>query len=155
MIALLCWFPVFGKDAGISYFMGLYSTHALSSTLSPLTLIILMGREPFSCFTDEKAEAPRSFCDLSKKKIKWQLAHDWELKAKAWTLLSTMVTLDQGSGPGSEAWMGSEGSGRSRSEGGKSEKHCKACYALVQDKNGEATSDGRNKPLLARSHWAE
>lgn len=37
----------------------------------------------------------------------------------------------------------------------KSDKHCKACYALVQDKNGEATSDGRNKPLLARSHRAE
>lgn len=66
-----------------------------------------------------KGWGSKEFLWFVQEKIKWQLANDWELKAKAWTLLSSMVILNQGSGPGSEAWMGSEGSGRSRSEGGK------------------------------------
>ena len=58
------------------------------------------GQVAFLPLYNEKAEALRSFCDLSwKKKKEWQRANDWELKAK--TL--TMVTLDGESGPGSEA----------------------------------------------------
>lgn len=56
------------------------------------------GQVAFLPLYNEKAEALRSFCDLSWKK-EWQRANDWELKAK--TL--TMVTLDRESGPGGEA----------------------------------------------------
>lgn len=46
----------------------LQSTKAYTATLFHLTLTILIGRQHFSHFTDEKAEALRSFCDWSRKK---------------------------------------------------------------------------------------